>query len=139
GGKFRSAIRLYADCHFGQTNDVKAYGEKALQVIDEGFSAIKFDVDGTGTGKLDAYNWTVGAKEMTHIIALVEGIREAVGYEIDLAIDCHGQFDLPSAITLARAVEPLRLLWLEEPVPAENLDALAQVRATSSTVICTGE
>lgn len=139
GGKFRSAIRLYADCHFGQTNDVKAYGEKALQVIDEGFSAIKFDVDGTGTGKLDAYNWTVGAKEMTHIIALVEGIREAVGYEIDLAIDCHGQFDLPSAITLARAVEPLRLLWLEEPVPAENIDALAQVRASSSTIICTGE
>ena len=76
-----------------------------------------------------AYNWTVGAKEMTHVIHLIEGIREAIGYEIDLAIDCHGQFDLPSAITLAKAVEPLRLLWLEEPVPAENIDALAQVRA----------
>jgi L-alanine-DL-glutamate epimerase-like enolase superfamily enzyme len=46
---------------------------------------------------------------------------------------------LPSAITLAKAVEPLRLMWLEEPLPAENLDALAQVRASTSTVICTGE
>ena len=76
---------------------------------------------------------------MTHIIGLVEGLREAVGYEVDLAIDCHGHFDLPSAITLARALEPLRLLWLEEPLPAENVDALAQVRAATSTVICTGE
>ncbi|MEP7285719.1 MAG: mandelate racemase/muconate lactonizing enzyme family protein [Chloroflexota bacterium] len=139
GGKFRDKIRLYADCHAGETDDAKAYGEKALEVIEQGFSAVKFDVDGTGRGKLDPYNWTLGAKEMTHVIDLIAGIREAIGYEIDLAIDCHGQFDLPSAITLAKAVEPVRLLWLEEPVPAENIDALAQVRATSSTVICSGE
>jgi galactonate dehydratase len=139
GGKFRDKIRLYADCHAGETDDAQAYAAKALEVVDQGFSAVKFDVDNTGTGKLDSYNWTAGAKEMTHIIGLIEGIREALGYEIDLAIDCHGQFDLPSAITLAKAVEPLRLMWLEEPVPAENVDALAQVRASSSTVICTGE
>jgi galactonate dehydratase len=139
GGKFRDKIRLYADCHAGETDDPQAYSDKALEVCGQGFSAVKFDVDNTGTGKLDRYNWTVGAKEMTHIIGLIEGIRDALGYEIDLAIDCHGQFDLPSAITLAKAVEPLRLLWLEEPVPAENIDALAQVRASSSTVICTGE
>ena len=139
GGKFRDKIRLYADCHAGEHDDAQAYAEKALDVVAQGFSAVKFDVDHTGTGKLDEFNWTVGAKEMTHVIGLIEGIREAIGYEIDLAIDCHGQFDLPSAITLAKAVEPLRLLWLEEPVPAENVSALAQVRASSSTVICTGE
>ncbi len=139
GGKFRDTIRLYADCHAGETEDSKAYAEKALEVVEQGFSAVKFDVDNTGVGKLDHFNWTTSAKEMTHIIRLIEGIREALGYETDLAIDCHGQFDLPSAITLARAVEPLRLMWLEEPVPAENVNALAQVRASSSTVICTGE
>jgi galactonate dehydratase len=139
GGKFRDRIRLYADCHAGESDDAKAYGEKAMEVVDMGFSAVKFDVDNTGTGKLDRFNWTVGAKEMTHIIGLIEGIRDALGYEIDLAIDCHGQFDLPSAITLAKAVEPLRLLWLEEPVPSENVKTLAQVKASSSTVICTGE
>jgi galactonate dehydratase len=139
GGKFRDKIRLYADCHAGEAEDPKAYAEKALEVIGMGFSAVKFDVDSTGVGKLDPYNWTVGAKEMTHIVRLIEGIRQAIGPEIDLAIDCHGQFDLPSAITLAKAVEPLRLMWLEEPVPAENIDALAQVRRSSSTVICTGE
>jgi L-alanine-DL-glutamate epimerase-like enolase superfamily enzyme len=139
GGKFRDKIRLYADCHAGETSDPQAYAEKALEVVAEGFTAVKFDVDNAVAGKLDPYNWTTGAREMTQIIGLIEGLRSGLGYSIDLAIDCHGQFDLPSAITLAKAVEPLRLLWLEEPVPAENLDALAQVRRSSSTVICTGE
>ncbi len=139
GGKFRDKLRLYADCHAGETSDPQAYADKALEVVSEGFTAVKFDVDNAVAGKLDAYNWTVGAREMNQIIALIEGLREALGYATDLAIDCHGQFDLPSAITLAKAVEPLRLLWLEEPVPAENIDALAQVRRSSSTVICTGE
>ena len=139
GGKFRDDIRLYADCHFGEDESPASFGEKALRAVDEGFGAVKFDVDYTGHGKLDAWNWTLGAQEMTHVIGLIEAVREAIGFETDLAIDCHGHFDLPSAITLARAVEPLRLLWLEEPVPAENVDALAQVRASTSTVICTGE
>ena len=139
GGKFRDKIRLYADCHAGESNDPQAYADKALQVIEEGYSAVKFDVDKTGVGKLDPYNWTVGAKEMTHVISLIQTTREAIGYKVDLAIDCHGQFDLPSAITLCKAIEDLRLMWLEEPVPAENIDALAQVRASTSTVICTGE
>lgn len=139
GGKFRDKIRLYADCHAGETNEPQAYAEKALEAIEEGYSAVKFDVDHSGVGKLDRYNWTTSAKEMSHIIGLIQATREAIGYEIDLAIDCHGQFDLPSAITLSRAIEDLRLLWLEEPLPAENIDALAQVRASTSTVICTGE
>jgi galactonate dehydratase len=139
GGKFRDKIRLYADCHAGESDDPQAYCDKALEIVGQGFSAVKFDVDSTGIGQFDIYNWTVGAKEMTYIVTLIESLRESLGYETDLAIDCHGQFDLPSAITLAKAVEPLRLMWLEEPVPAENIDALAQVRASSSTVICTGE
>lgn len=139
GGRFRDSIRLYADCHFGESNDPQTWGDKAREVIEEGYGAIKFDVDGTGVGRLDAWNLTVGAQEMTHIISLVEGVRAAIGPAIDLAIDCHGQFDLPSAITLAHALEDLRLLWLEEPVPAENIAAMSQVRASSSTPICTGE
>ena len=140
GGKYRDRIRLYADLHAGEEETAEAYAEKAQEVIEEeGYSAVKFDVDHTGVGKLDPTNWTVGAKEMTHIIDLIRTTREAIGDEVDLAIDCHGQFDVPSAITLAKAVEDLRLMWLEEPVPAENIEALAQVRAATSTIICTGE
>lgn len=139
GGQYRDKIRLYADCAAGETHTGEAYAEKARAVLEEGYSAVKFDVDHKGDGKLDPVNYTVGAKEMSQVIDLIAATREAIGWDIDLAIDCHGQFDLPSAITLAKAVEPLRLMWLEEPLPAENLEALAQVRASTSTVICTGE
>jgi galactonate dehydratase len=139
GGKFRDSIRLYADCHAGEMHTPEAYAEKAMEVVQEGYSAVKFDVDNVSPGKKDPFNWTVSAKEMTHVVSLISATREAIGYDIDLAIDCHGQFDMGSAITLAKAVEPLRLMWLEEPVPAENVDALAQVRAATSTLICTGE
>jgi galactonate dehydratase len=110
-----------------------------MEVLQEGYSAVKFDVDHVSPGKWDPYNWTLSAREMTHVISLIRATREAIGWDIDLAIDCHGQFDVPSAITLAKAVEDLRLMWLEEPVPAENMDALAQVRAATCTPICTGE
>ena len=139
GGKFRDDIRLYADCHAGETHEPAAYAEKALEVLDEGYTAVKFDVDGVSPGKKDAWNYTVSAREMSHVVDLISATREAIGYDIDLAIDCHGQFDMGSAITLARAVEGLRLMWLEEPIPAENVDSLAQVRASTSTLICTGE
>jgi L-alanine-DL-glutamate epimerase-like enolase superfamily enzyme len=139
GGKYRDRLRLYADCHAGDSSEAQAYAEKALEVIAEGYSAVKFDVDGIGVGKWDDYNYTVSSKEMSHIIKVIETTRAAIGSDYDLAIDCHGQFDLPSAISLAKALEGLQLLWLEEPVPAENIDALVQVRRSSSTVICTGE
>ncbi len=140
GGKYRDQIRLYADLHAGDEETPQAYAAKAAEVVgEEGYTAVKFDVDHTGVGKLDPWNWTVAAKEMSHIIELIRATREAIGFEVDLAIDCHGQFDVPSAITLAKAVEDLRLMWLEEPVPAENIDALAQVKASTSTVICSGE
>lgn len=140
GGRYRDRIRLYADLHAGEEETPEAYAAKAKEVIDgEGYTAVKFDVDHTGVGKLDPFSGTVGAKEMSHIIDLIRATREAIGCDIDLAIDCHGQFDVPSAITLAKAVEDLRLMWLEEPVPAENVDALAQVRASTSTLICSGE
>ena len=139
GGKFRDKIRLYADCHAGESSEPQAYADKALEVVSEGYSAVKFDVDMMGVGKLDPYNWTVGAEEMTHVIDVIRTTKEALGDKVDLAIDCHGQFDLPSAITLAKAVEDLRLLWLEEPVPAENVDVLAQITSATSTIICTGE
>ncbi|MEA3408414.1 MAG: mandelate racemase/muconate lactonizing enzyme family protein [Chloroflexota bacterium] len=139
GGEFRDRIRLYADCHAGETHEPQAYAEKALEVLEEGYTALKFDVDHVSPGKLDRYNWSLSAQEMSHIVDIIATTREAIGYEVDLAIDCHGQFDMGSAITLAHAVEDLRLMWLEEPVPAENMSAMAQVRNSTSTLICTGE
>ena len=70
---------------------------------------------------------------------MVAAVREAVGDEVRLAIDCHGAFNVNSAIALATKLEPYGLIWIEDPVPQDNLKAMAKVSTSSKTPICTGE
>ncbi len=156
GGAFRRRIRLYADCNAG-TVDAAAHhtgedggilGEEgdeqyvavAKEAIARGFDAIKLDVDDvTGPLHRDFFSGAISPKEHGAMVARVAAVREAVGDGIEVAVDMHGRFDVPSSIRFARAVEPFDLLWLEEPTPPENLDALAEVRRNTSTPICAGE
>jgi L-alanine-DL-glutamate epimerase-like enolase superfamily enzyme len=62
-----------------------------------------------------------------------------IGPDVELALDCHWSYNVTDAIRLARALEPFNLLWLEDPIPPENAEAMAQVCAATSTPICTGE
>ncbi len=156
GGAFRKSIRLYADCNAG-TVDAAAhhtsgvggllsedpqqeYVAVAKEAISRGFDAIKFDVDDiTGPLHRDLWNGSIAPKEQAAMVARVAAVREAVGPDIEVAIDMHGRFDVPSSIRFAQAVEPFNLLWLEEPTPPENLEALAEVRRNTRTPICAGE
>ncbi|HET7480943.1 MAG TPA: mandelate racemase/muconate lactonizing enzyme family protein [Rubrobacteraceae bacterium] len=155
GGAFRTRIRLYADFNAG-TVDAAAhhttdggllseelqqeYVDVAREAVSMGFDAIKFDVDDvTGPLHRDFWNGAISGPEREAMVARVAAVREAVGPEVDLAIDMHGRFDLPSSIRFARAVEEFDLLWLEEPTPPENYDALAEIRRSASTPICAGE
>ena len=138
GGRYREEIVLYADSAAGDEDTVASIREKALEVIEEGFTTLKFDADHIGTYQ-DPVNHHASAAHLDHIVAMIYGVREAIGSNVDLAIDCHGNYDMPSAVTLAKEVEKARLLFLEDPVPDENVDAMAQVNAASATPVCTGE
>jgi galactonate dehydratase len=140
GGRYRDSIPLYADCHAGAIDEPSAYADKARAVVEEGFTALKYDADAMGRdNRQDSYSRTVRAAQMTQIIDTLSAVRDAIGFDVDLGVDCHGRFDMPSAVTLAGAVDGLRLMWIEEPLPAHNVEALAQVRAKTRTPICTGE
>jgi galactonate dehydratase len=69
----------------------------------------------------------------------ITAVREAVGPHVDLCVDCHGRFDEASGHKIARALEPLDLMWLEEPVPAEFPESYARIRQETTTPICGGE
>ena len=69
----------------------------------------------------------------------VAAIRQEVGPDYELMVDAHARFDVPSAISAARALEPMNLTWFEEPVPPESYEALRQVRENSSVPISVGE
>jgi galactonate dehydratase len=134
GGKFRDRVRLYVDS--AHTD----YSERAQAVREDGFTAIKFDLDDANSPhKLDPWNWSVTPDELKLMVDQAFEIREAVGSSLDLAIDLHGRYDATAGIKIAQAVEPLNLLWLEEPVPPENIDAIAKITHATRTPICAGE
>ena len=140
GGKFRDKIRIYADCHAGGDDSPQANADKAKEVVDLGFTAIKFDIDDLQSPyKMDRFNHTVSNGELADMVAKVAAVREAVGPNIDVAMDLHARYDTHSGIRIAKALEEFDLLWLEEPVPPENIDAMREVKASTSTPICAGE
>lgn len=69
----------------------------------------------------------------------VGAIRDAIGWEVDLAVDCHGRFSVGDAIRMGKALEDFRLLFYEEPTPPETLDALCEVKRAVNTPIAAGE
>jgi galactonate dehydratase len=137
GGKFRDKIRLYSDCG---GSDPESCSKKAKEVVAMGFNALKFDIDDAGNPyKMDAWNWSITPGELQSMVDKISAVREAVGPNIDISVDMHGRYDTSAAIRVAKALEPFNLMWLEEPVPPENIDAMREVKRSTSTPICAGE
>jgi galactonate dehydratase len=139
GGKTRNRIRVYCDSGTNNRSDPKAK-EFIAQIIDNGFTAAKIDIDdGNDPDRFDRVNWTANNAEIEHMVDKVAFLRESLPKRIDLAVDMHGRYDLGTAKRMAKELEPFKLLWLEEPVPPENVDAMRDVRESTSTPICAGE
>ena len=139
GGKMRDKIRIYCDSATEDRNDPKA---KAMiqQIVDMGFTACKIDIDnGSDPARFDRMNWTANNTEIEHMIDKVSFMREVLPKRIDLAVDMHGRYDVGTAKRVAKELEPFKLMWLEEPVPAENVEAMRDVRESTHTPICCGE
>ena len=117
----------------------EAYASRAQEIASRGFSILKFDVDVPTPYETDEYNRSLSAAEVDHAESLVRAVRDAVGPHVGLAIDCHWNYGVEAAIQLARALEPHRLLWLEDPVPPENIRAIGEVQRNTRTTIATGE
>jgi len=73
------------------------------------------------------------------MVSLIGAVRDAVGYDIDLAVDCHWRYSVSDVIKVADELEPFGLLWLEDPVPPESGDALRAVTSRVRVPIATGE
>ncbi len=142
GGKFRDKVRVYCDTALYQRNlpTPKDFKEAALTATKMGFNALKFDLDqANDPNKYDAYNWTASPMELQRMYDQIAAVREAVGPNVDICVDMHGRYDAPTAQAVAKLLEPLKLMWLEEPIPAENAEAYKLITESTSTPICAGE
>lgn len=138
GGKFRDKIRIYNDCHAGETETPEAYAAKAREVETRGFTAIKFDIDPLPSRR-DRYNRCISNDDIAHYVEIVTAVRESLDSNTDLAIDAHWFYAPVDILKVAHAFEDLDLLWLEDPIPPENIAAMEGVTKSTRTPICTGE
>jgi L-alanine-DL-glutamate epimerase-like enolase superfamily enzyme len=138
GGKCRDSVRLYADGFFrGAGYVADEYAQYAIAAVEQGFTALKMDVDSPVPIE-QRFNRQLSAADLRHTVTVVAAVREAVGPEVDLAVDPHSAFDVPTAIRLGRLLDPFGLMWFEDPVPKTNLLAMARVARAVKAPICTG-
>nr|MDO8075598.1 mandelate racemase/muconate lactonizing enzyme family protein [Candidatus Freyarchaeota archaeon] len=131
----RAYIETFTDAYTPE-----AYGKRAKQMRDEGYTAIKFDLD-VPTPYTKDYNRASGSltnKEVEYLAELVGSVRSAAE-EADILFDLHWRFNVESAIRLAKAVEQYHVMWLEDPVPPANPELFRAVTSSTSTPIATGE
>ncbi len=133
GGACRDKIRVYANGWSGGAPTPGALAERASEVIEMGFTALKFDpIPGP---------WrTYVSKDVERAaVANVRAVRDAVGPDVDILVEMHRRLAPMHAVRIARDIEEYRPFWYEEPVLAENIDALAEVRRSISIPVVTGE
>lgn len=141
GGAVRTKVRMYTHLGGGDMrsvyetqwgNDAKLFADRALEVVAKGYSAVKVLI----TPPTESLNSIAAYRYAEHTM---EAIRRAVGEKIDILVDCHGRHSLANAIEFCRVLAPYRPYFVEEPVPPENIDVLAEVRKASPVPIATGE
>lgn len=136
GGPYHKTVPAYGNYWFMKTKlgptTVSEYAESAARAVENGFTALKWSPFGYSAH-------TMTRQEENVAVECVRRVRDAVGPDIKLMVDAHGRFDLPQAKRLARRFEEFDLLFMEEPLPPENLDAYVELKRSSTTPIATGE
>ena len=117
-------------------NDPELAAEVAVEYLEQGFTAIKFDPVGHYS-VFDPRQVSLEDMEISELFC--KRLREAVGTKADLLFGTHGQFTAAGAIRLARRLECYDLLWFEEPTPPESPEEMAKVARKTSIPIATGE
>ena len=144
GGPVRDEIALYTHPDQRKFTTKEGVVQEIRDIVASGHTALKFDPypyqrggDEQRDGYLDGQMTRKDEREAAELTAL---IRETTGPDIEVLIDAHGRFDVPTAIRLCRSLEEAgQIDWFEEPVPPESFNALKQVRDKVSAAISWGE
>ena len=133
GGKVREKIKIYVNA---RARDARGMAAEAKKLADQGFQSIRFSI-----GHPKDENGRCG-ENFTSLVTRVEGtmkvVREAVGWNVDVAIECHRGMRPAEAIELGRVLRPYRPYFYEDPIP-DNLEAMRQVIRSCDIPVATGE
>src|SRR6266508_3117452 len=139
GGQYRDKLLLYSNGWFSGCKTPDDFGRAAKKTVDEGHTALKLDPFRQHRSDFRKHGAGYDAADEADAVQIIRAIRESIGSGVEILIDAHGRFDVPTAVRLANAIAPYRIGWFEEPVPPENWDALRQFRDRSDVPVCVGE
>lgn len=132
GGKVRDRLPCYLNGWFAPAKTADEFAQKASLLVDSGFSGLKWDPFG------DAW-LTLSAKQLDQAMDCISQVKSAVNNKLDLMIEGHGRFDVPTAIRIAKRLEEYDVLWFEEPIPPDNLEGMSQIKNRVGVRIAAGE
>jgi galactonate dehydratase len=140
GGPVRDYVRLYShlgggkmeDFYDASPADASRFADLAHKTVDEGFTAFKA-MAVPETMPLE------GLTPIRYAEKCVAAMRDAVGEQIDIMVDCHARPSPRMGLLFAKALEPLGLFWLEEPCWPESMEDVALIQRAVKTPIATGE
>lgn len=141
GGKSRDRVRTYNTCYdhrydFNKVENNEA-GKLAKELLDSGIGAMKvWPFDGVANKNRGQF---ITNADIEIGLKPVQQIREAVGDNIEIALEFHGLWNVPSAIKIAHALEPYNVMWLEEMMPQDNMKAYATLANNVLQPLCISE
>ncbi|GHU72099.1 hypothetical protein AGMMS49992_07330 [Clostridia bacterium] len=161
GGKYRDKIRIYCDTDAGDKDTGEAMGQALKRRLEQGYTFLKMDL---GIGQIRGIPGTLSAplglldqhadiertphpftgihvteKGFEALEAYVQDVRNAIGYEVPLAVDHFGHICVEDCIKLAKRVERFNLAWLEDMIPWQYTEQWVRLRNASTTPVATGE
>lgn len=127
GGPTRERIPLYANVNRATAERTpEGFARSAAAAAAQGFRAIKCaPFDGMERRRVRDRDQRA---RLANGLASVQAVRDAVGSEVEVLVDCHSNFDVPTAVEVAGALRPLGVTWFEEPLPTADLDGIARLR-----------
>lgn len=130
GGPVRDRVKAYIN--LGLADEPEVFADRARAALEHGFKAVKIY-------PLPAVALTDGTASVRHVVSCCEAVRNAIGPDLDFAVDMHGRTGPALATQIETALRPLSPAWLEEPVLPESMSALRALSERSETPLAVGE
>lgn len=133
GGPCRARIRVYANGWSDQAKTPDQLAQRACDVVNRGFTGLKFDPFS------NPWRTHIGRAEEDLAVERVRAVREAVGPKVEILVEVHRRLAPNEAIRVAARLEEFQPFWYEEPIDAEDVEGLAEVRRRITLPVVTGE
>ncbi len=132
GGKVRDAVPIYVNGWFSPAKTPDEFAEKAKEVAAKKFLGCKWDPFGKAWQQISKH-------DLNSAMECIAKVAEVVGEDVQLLIEGHGRFDIPTAVKIGRRLEEFDIFWFEEPIPPDDKEGMKQVKDRVRVSIAAGE